>query len=64
MDFGFKYISENGICSEDDYSYDGEEEKCHAKKCKPVVPKGAVKGFVDVHPKDVDALKEAGRGAF
>jgi len=60
MDFVFQYVTDNGICSEDDYVYEGDKhDTCAASKCKPVVPAHEVNGFVDVHPQDVKALMEA-----
>lgn len=60
MDFVFQYVSEQGLCSEDDYPYDASvHDKCLAKKCTPAVTPGEIKGYVDVHPQDKEALMEA-----
>ena len=60
MDFVFQYVSENGICAEEGYTYLAEEqEMCKAQTCLPVIPPGEVKGYYDVHPQDTEALMEA-----
>lgn len=59
MDFGFKYVEDEGLCLEDEYPYEGSQGSCKAKKCVPAIHKGNLKGFVDVHPKDEKALMEA-----
>ena len=58
MDFVFQYVTDNGICSEDAYSYDANKhDTCN--QCNPIVPPHEVNGYVDVHPQDVKALMEA-----
>lgn len=60
MDFVFQYVSDNGICSEEDYGYLAEkQDSCDLSKCQSVVPAHAVSGYMDVHPQDVKALMEA-----
>lgn len=60
MDFVFQYVSDNGICDEDEYPYlASEQETCKASACLPVVAPGQVSGFYDVHPEDTKALMEA-----
>ena len=60
MDFVFQYVSDNGLCSEDDYPYTAEQnETCQANLCKPAVPAHEISGYIDVHPKDTLALMEA-----
>mmetsp|Transcript_45482 Transcript_45482/g.106349 ORF Transcript_45482/g.106349 Transcript_45482/m.106349 type:complete len:402 (+) Transcript_45482:1425-2630(+) len=61
MDQAFKFVEENGICTEeeDPYSSGGG----HSPKCTPeqrrCVPKVIIGGFQDVPGKDEDALKAA-----
>jgi C1A family cysteine protease len=60
MDFVFQYVSDNGLCSEDDYPYlASEQETCKATACLPTIAPGQVTGFYDVHPEDTEALMEA-----
>ena len=54
MDYGFKYIEENGICSEKEYDYKATDETC--KTCSVVTK---IKSFVDVTPNDEKALQQA-----
>ena len=59
MDSVFDYVKTHGICSEADYPYKAHEEKCHETKCTPVISPNALVGFVDVPPRDSQALMEA-----
>ena len=60
MDFVFQYVSDNGLCSEEDYPYIADkQESCQASSCTPAVPSHEVTGYIDVHPQDTDALMEA-----
>jgi C1A family cysteine protease len=54
MDNGFKYIKDNGICSEKDYSYTASDGSC--KKCSIVTK---IESFVDVTPNSEKALQKA-----
>lgn len=54
MDSGFKYIQDNGICSESDYGYKATDGSC--KKCKIVTK---IDSFVDVSPNNEKALQQA-----
>lgn len=59
MDSVFQYVSDNGICSEDEYSYTASvHDTCTLCK-SPVIPAHEVTGYYDVHPKDTKALMEA-----
>ena len=59
MDFVFQYVSDNGICSEEDYGYLAEKHDACSACNSPIVPAHEVTGYMDVHPKDVMALMEA-----
>lgn len=54
MDSGFKYIQDNGICTESDYGYKAVDGSC--KKCKVVTK---IDSFVDVSPNNEKALQQA-----
>ena len=59
MDNGFKYVKENGLCTESSYPYtsgSGVRGTCKKSKCSSVV---TLTGFTDVPEKDEDALKVA-----
>jgi C1A family cysteine protease len=58
MDNAFKWVEENGICTEADYAYTsgtGVTGDC-VSTCKPYM---AITNFTDVTPQDEDALKVA-----
>jgi C1A family cysteine protease len=59
MDDAFKYMEQNGMCTEESYSYEAKNGKCHAKKCTVGVPKGSVTGYKDVAHGDMNAMMEA-----
>jgi C1A family cysteine protease len=59
MDFVFDYVKANGICAEEDYPYHADEGQCKAEACKPVIKPGALSGYIDVAPRDAEALMEA-----
>jgi cathepsin L len=54
MDNCFKYVIDNGICSEKDYPYSAADGVC--KKCKSVFK---IKSFVDVKVNDESELEKA-----
>lgn len=54
MTDAFKYIQDNGICLESDYSYTATDGKC--KKCKVVTK---INSFVEIPTNNEDALKKA-----
>jgi C1A family cysteine protease len=58
MDYGFEYAEEEGLCLEDDYSYEAFQDTCRKSSCSKNVQ---VKNFVDVKPCEV-ALKHAVAG--
>lgn len=56
MEFAFQYVVDNhGLCSEKDYPYTMEEDKCK-HTCKPVIH---IKKYKNVPPKHETALKAA-----
>lgn len=60
MDFVFQYVSDHGLCSEEDYPYVADkQDTCMATNCNPAVPEHEVTGYIDVHPQDTEALMEA-----
>jgi len=59
MDNGFKFVEENGLCTESSYPYtsgSGTRGACKKSKCSAVVK---VHSFKDVPSRDEDALKTA-----
>merc|ERR1719265_3058325 len=59
MDDAFKYMEQNGMCTEESYSYTAKNGQCHASGCTIGVPKGSVSGFKDVSRDDENSLMEA-----
>merc|ERR1719333_1111463 len=59
MDNGFKYIKEQGICTEESYPYTASDGSCKASSCTAGVPQGGVTGYTDVQTDDEQALMEA-----
>jgi C1A family cysteine protease len=59
MDNGFKYIENNGLCTEDSYPYTAANGKCQADTCTTGVKQGQMSGFKDVERDDMQALMEA-----
>jgi len=56
MDFGFAYVKDNGLCSEDDYPYYGRDSSCKSSSCKSVV---TCRGYSDVRSGDEASLMKA-----
>jgi C1A family cysteine protease len=54
MDYGFKYIEDNGICSETEYNYTASDGNC--KKCSSITK---IKSFVDITPNNEKELQKA-----
>jgi len=52
MDSAFKYVIDNGLCSEEEYPYEGTEGKCMV--CKDVIN---ISDYKDVIPNNEDILK-------
>jgi len=59
MDDAFKYMEQNGMCTEESYSYTAHNGQCHNSGCTIGVPKGSVTGYKDVSHDDENALMEA-----
>jgi len=59
MDTAFQYVeTSKGLCSEDDYPYEGVQDFCRASECT-VVPGTDVTDFFDVKPDSVEDLMSA-----
>ncbi|EER04489.1 cathepsin L, putative [Perkinsus marinus ATCC 50983] len=61
MDNAFAYVMQHGLCTEEDYAYEAIDEPCRNStvKEKARLHPHDVTGFVDVHSKDGEAMKEA-----
>lgn len=59
MDNAFQYAEKNAICTEESYPYLAKQETCTASSCDVGLASGAVTGYKDVAPEDLDALAEA-----
>merc|ERR1719267_465380 len=59
MGDAFKYMEQNGMCTEESYSYTARNGQCHNSGCTIGVPKGSVTGYKDVSLDDENALMEA-----
>jgi cathepsin L len=59
MDDAFQYMEQNGMCTEESYSYTAKNGECDVSGCTIGVPKGSVTGFKDVSPDDENAMLEA-----
>ena len=59
MDFGFEYVLEEGLCSEEDYQYEAKEDECHISTCTPTIPAHILSGYQDIQEQDPAALMEA-----
>jgi len=56
MDNAFKYVQQEGLCSEEDYPYEAKDAKCRADKCTSKIN---ITGFVDIKQGDEKSLLEA-----
>ena len=56
MDNAFKYIIDNGICSEKDYPYQSVQGQCQSSNCNTVV---RLKDYADIEPNNEKILKRA-----
>ena len=56
MDNAFKYIIDNGLCSEESYPYQGVQGICQSSDCNTVV---RLKDYSDIKPNDEKILKRA-----
>merc|ERR550537_419183 len=59
MDNAFQYAEKEALCTEDSYPYTAKGGTCQADSCKAGLNSGAVKGYKDVTPQDLDAMAEA-----
>merc|ERR1712070_320100 len=58
MDDGFEFAEANNIATEDSYPYTARDGSCKSS-FTTALPKGAVSGYKDVTPKNVDAFMSA-----
>lgn len=56
MDDAFAYVAQHGLCSEQDYPYEGRDNKCRSKQCSSRVK---VTGFYDVPAGNETAMRAA-----
>ena len=56
MDNAFKYIIDNGLCSEESYPYQGVQGQCQSSSCNTVV---RLKDYADIIPNNEKILKRA-----
>lgn len=56
MDDAFSYVTQRGICTEQDYPYEAKDNKCRDSKCRPQMK---IKGFYDVPAGSENAMKAA-----
>ena len=56
MDNAFKYAINNGLCSEEDYPYEGEDYLCESNKCKKIVE---IDDYADIQPNNERLLMRA-----
>mmetsp|Transcript_53954 Transcript_53954/g.106476 ORF Transcript_53954/g.106476 Transcript_53954/m.106476 type:complete len:469 (+) Transcript_53954:67-1473(+) len=59
MDAAFKYVKQNGLDTEESYSYRAKGGTCAASSGQTGIPPKAVIGYKDVKPQDEKALMEA-----
>ena len=56
MDNAFKYAINNGLCSEEDYPYEGEDNLCESNRCKKIVE---IDDYADIQPNNERLLMRA-----
>ena len=56
MDNAFKYVIDNGLCSEEDYPYQAEQGRCLSAQCNRVVQ---IDNYSDVEPNNEKVLMRA-----
>ena len=56
MDYGFKYVIDNGLCSENDYPYQAERDFCRSSLCSIKVK---IRDYSDVRSNNEYLLKRA-----
>jgi len=56
MDNAFKYIIDNGLCSEEEYPYGGDQELCKSNNCDKIVQ---ISDYADIIENDEKVLKRA-----
>jgi len=56
MDYAFKYVIDDGLCSEEQYPYTGQQDFCKSIQCKTIV---RINDYSDIQPNREDVLKVA-----
>ena len=56
MDNAFKYVIDNGLCSEEEYPYQAEQGQCSSAQCNRVVQ---IDNYADVEPNNEKVLMRA-----
>jgi len=59
MEAAFQFESHTAVCTEDSYPYKAKNGVCRQSGCEVGIPREAITGFRNVHPKDESALMEA-----
>jgi KDEL-tailed cysteine endopeptidase len=54
MDLAFKFIMDNGICSNLSYPYVASDNPCLIDQCEPIVH---IKNYTDVYPNETELMK-------
>lgn len=53
-DYVFQYVTQNGICTEDSYSYKGSQSNCTSQNCTAAIPPAGGPGLSVVSFRDID----------
>jgi len=56
MDNAFKYVIDNGLCSEEDYPYQGTDGDCQSNQCTKIVQ---IDNYSDIEPNNEKVLMRA-----
>lgn len=59
MDNVFEYVETHGLCTEEDYPYNGKDGVCESYECTPAIQPHEIVGIKDVEVGDTQAMMEA-----